>query len=117
MTWRLAGQGRFNEGRICRAWRRTSDSLDGKRAIDTTRAAVFIVIVGRLVQIFRTTEEARKDPTRLAGFGDCLPCGESLSVFSYQNASDWSNRRPVSDSLECGCLSDVKHGLYDGQVS
>ena len=100
-----------------KAWRRTSNSLDGKRAIDTASAAIFIVIVGRLVQIFRATEKARKDPTRLAGFGDCLPCGESLSVFSYQNASDWSNRRPVSDSLECGCLSDVKHGLYDGQVS
>ena len=100
-----------------KVWRRTSNSLDGKRAIDTARAAVFIVIVGRFVQIFRATEETRKDPARLAGFGNCLPCGESLGVLSYQDALDWSNRRPVSDSLECSCLSDVKNGLYDGQVS
>ena len=94
-----------------------SNSLDRKRAIDTARASVFIVIVGRLVQIFRATEESRKNTTRLAGFGDCLSCGESLGVFSDQNVSDSSNRRPVSDSLECGGLSDVKNGLYDKEVS
>ena len=70
------------------ARRRTSNSLDGERAIYLARASVFIMIVGRVVQIFRATEEARKDPTRLERFGYCLPCSESLSVFSDQNVSD-----------------------------
>ena len=38
-------------------------------------------------------------------------------MFSDQNASDWPNRRPVRESLECSSLSDVEHGLYDGLVS
>jgi hypothetical protein len=82
---RFANQGCIGEGRVLIAWRRrTSNSLDGKRAIDTTRTAVSNVIVGRFEQILRSTEleEACEETTRLAGFGNGLPCGESLGVFS-----------------------------------
>ena len=75
------------------------------------------MIVRGLVQILRVTEEVCEETTRLARFGNRLSCGESVGVFSNQNTSDWSERHPASHSLERSSLSDVKHGLYDDQVS
>ena len=63
-------------------WRRTTDSLDGKRANDAARTSVFNMIVGRFLQILRATEEICEETTRPAGFGNGLLCGESLGVFS-----------------------------------
>ena len=90
--WRLANQGRIDEGGVLLASRkRTSDSLDSKRAIDTTSITIFNMIVRGLVQILRVMEEIGKKTTRLARFSNRLSCGESISVFSKQKGQTAPN--------------------------
>ena len=83
--WRLANQGRIDEDVVLLAsWKRTSNSLDSKRVIDTIGITILNMIVRGLVQILRVTEEVCKETTRLARFSNRLSCRESIGVFSNQ---------------------------------
>jgi hypothetical protein len=62
--------------------KRTSNSLDGERAINAACTTIWDIIVGRVVQTLRATEEAREETARLARFSSGLPRGESLCMFS-----------------------------------